>query len=77
MPGWVSWPRTEGRMGRTRLVQSLGGVEEGGEGGLNKAFFGLGYQITEGLSIGVDAHYNFGNIQNKTIYFSLKLTLTY
>ena len=40
-----------------------------GEGGLNKAFLGLGYQITEGLSIGVDAHYNFGNIQNSTIEF--------
>ncbi len=35
-----------------------------GEGGLNKAFLGLGYQITEELSVGVDANYNFGNIQN-------------
>ncbi|MGG5486236.1 hypothetical protein [Gaetbulibacter sp. PBL-D1] len=35
-----------------------------GEGGLNKAFLGLGYQITEELSLGVDASYNFGNIQN-------------
>ncbi|AUP78591.1 outer membrane protein transport protein [Flavivirga eckloniae] len=41
-----------------------------GEGGLNKAFLGLGYQITDGLSIGVDAHYNFGNIQNSAILFS-------
>lgn len=40
-----------------------------GQGGLNKAFFGLGYQITKELSIGVDAHYNFGNIQNSTIEF--------
>ncbi|TDY13951.1 hypothetical protein [Meridianimaribacter flavus] len=35
-----------------------------GEGGLNKAFLAIGYQITEDLSVGVDANYNFGNIQN-------------
>ncbi|WP_027137208.1 hypothetical protein [Gaetbulibacter saemankumensis] len=40
-----------------------------GEGGLNKAFLGLGYQIVEGLTIGVDAHYNFGNIKNSTVAF--------
>ncbi|MFI1770451.1 hypothetical protein [Thalassobellus citreus] len=40
-----------------------------GEGGLNKAFLGLGYQIAQGLTIGIDAHYNFGNIQNSTIEF--------
>ncbi len=38
-----------------------------GEGGVNKAFIGLGYKITESLSIGVDANYNFGNIQNSSI----------
>ena len=41
-----------------------------GEGGLNKAFLGLGYQITEGLSIGIDVQYNFGNIQNNTLAFA-------
>ena len=35
-----------------------------GEGGINKAFLGFGYQLTSGLSIGVDFQYNFGNIQN-------------
>lgn len=40
-----------------------------GKGGLNKVFAGLGYQITEDLSIGIDANYNFGNIQNSTIAF--------
>ena len=35
-----------------------------GSGGLNKAFFALAYQITPKLSIGVDANYNFGNIEN-------------
>lgn len=38
-----------------------------GEGGLNKAFFTLGYQITPELSVGIDANYNFGNIENTTL----------
>lgn len=41
-----------------------------GEGGLNKAFLGIGYQITHDLSIGVDAHYNFGNIQNSNLAYT-------
>lgn len=41
-----------------------------GEGGLNKAFLSFGYQITDGLSAGIDANYNFGNIQNNTIEFN-------
>ena len=40
-----------------------------GEGGVNVAFLGLGYQITKNLSIGVDAKYNFGNIKNSVIEF--------
>ena len=40
-----------------------------GEGGVNKAFFGLGYQLTKDVSVGVDASYNFGNIQNSAIEF--------
>ncbi|MCK8480493.1 hypothetical protein [Psychroserpens algicola] len=40
-----------------------------GEGGLNRAFLGLGYRITDELSIGIDANYNFGNIQNSVIEF--------
>jgi len=35
-----------------------------GSGGVNKAFVTLAYQITPGLSVGVDANYNFGNIEN-------------
>ena len=38
-----------------------------GEGGMNKAFVGLGYQINKEFSIGIDANYNFGNIKN-TLY---------
>ena len=40
-----------------------------GEGGLNKAYLSLGYQLTQDLSIGIDANYNFGNIQNSSIAF--------
>lgn len=40
-----------------------------GEGGVNKAFLGLGYLITDELSIGVDASYNFGNVQNSVVEF--------
>lgn len=40
-----------------------------GEGGLNKAFVGLGYRITDKLSAGIDMNYNFGNIENTAIEF--------
>lgn len=40
-----------------------------GEGGLNRAFIGLGYRITDKLSAGIDVNYNFGNIQNTAIEF--------
>ncbi|MGK4566098.1 hypothetical protein [Flavobacterium sp. 3HN19-14] len=33
-----------------------------GSGGLNKVFIGLGYNVNSKLSIGVDMHYNFGQI---------------
>ncbi len=41
-----------------------------GQGGLNKAFLGLGYQINKELSFGIDFHYNFGNVQNSTVNYS-------
>ena len=40
-----------------------------GEGGLNKAFLGFGYQLAKGLTAGVDFQYNFGNIQNSVIAY--------
>jgi len=40
-----------------------------GEGGLNKTFLGLGYLITDDLSIGIDVSYNFGNVKNSVIEF--------
>lgn len=41
-----------------------------GEGGVNKVFLALAYQINKDLSIGVDASYNFGKITNSVIQFS-------
>ncbi len=41
-----------------------------GEGGVNKAYLALGYQIFEGLSVGADVQYNFGNIQNSNVAFN-------
>jgi hypothetical protein len=41
-----------------------------GEGGLNKVFLGLGYQLTKNFRLGVDASYNFGSIRNTNIAFA-------
>ena len=41
-----------------------------GEGGVNRVFAGVGYQITDKLGFGVDINYNFGNIQNSAIAFA-------
>ncbi|WP_340077675.1 hypothetical protein [Leptobacterium sp. I13] len=38
-----------------------------GEGGLNRAFFSIGYAITEGLSIGATGNYDFGKIENSNL----------
>ncbi len=35
-----------------------------GRGGMNRVFLSAGWAVTKGLSIGVDANYNFGNFQN-------------
>ncbi|QXP61101.1 hypothetical protein [Olleya sp. HaHaR_3_96] len=41
-----------------------------GEGGLNKVFLSAGYQLNKALSVGIQADYDFGNIQNNTINFA-------
>lgn len=38
-----------------------------GNGGLNKVFLGVGYQLTKDLSVGFDTSYNFGTIENSAI----------
>ncbi len=40
-----------------------------GSGGVNKAFFSAGYQLNKNFSVGAEANYNFGNIQNNAIEF--------
>lgn len=39
-----------------------------GSGGLNRVFLSTGYQLTENFKIGATANYNFGNIQNKSLF---------
>ncbi|TYP77270.1 hypothetical protein [Aquimarina intermedia] len=38
-----------------------------GTGGLNRVFLAAGVQINKNLNVGLDLHYNFGNIQNKVL----------
>ncbi len=40
-----------------------------GEGGVNRTYLSFGYQLTNKLSIGATADYNFGNIKNSSIEF--------
>ena len=40
-----------------------------GIGGINKVFLGFGYKINKNLSIGIDAHYNFGTIETKSFKY--------
>ncbi|MBC6998970.1 hypothetical protein [Cytophaga sp. FL35] len=41
--------------------------EYSGEGGLNKIYFSIGYELLKNLSIGVSANYNFGTIESTRI----------
>jgi hypothetical protein len=36
---------------------------------LNKAFLGLGYQVSSNFSVGADAQYNFGKIETSSLEF--------
>ena len=38
-----------------------------GSGGINKAFFAAGYQITKQFSVGAEVQYNFGKIETSSI----------
>jgi len=38
-----------------------------GTGGLNKVFFGFGYQLAKNFSIGADVQYNFGKIDTRSL----------
>ena len=56
-------------------IQSTSSVPDGqnnvlkGTGGLNKAFFSLGYTIIPDLVVGADVQYNFGRINNSNLEF--------
>lgn len=43
--------------------------EYSGRGGLNKLFLAAGYELNKNLRVGVEGSYNFGNIQNKSLFF--------
>lgn len=48
-------------------LQSIDGTtttQSSGEGGLNRAFVNLAYNITPKLSVGIETNYNFGNVEN-------------
>lgn len=53
---------------RNSILDSDGEISEislyEGEGGTNRVFFGLGYKVAKGLSIGIEGDYVFGNIDN-------------
>lgn len=42
-------------------------VQNTGQGGMNKVYLSFAYLINDNLSVGVDANYNFGNIENNSV----------
>ena len=38
-----------------------------GTGGLSKVFLALGYKVTPNFNLGIDANYNFGNVERKVV----------
>lgn len=54
-----------------RLDNTLEGgtLRNYGNGGTNRVFLGLGYNLFKGFNIGVEGNYNFGNIENTTLLF--------
>ena len=46
-----------------------------GDGGTNKVFFGLGYEVFKNVSIGLEGSYVFGNINNKITNIKKDITL--
>lgn len=39
-----------------------------GRGGLNKVFLSMGYRIQKNLYVGLEGDYNYGNVQNETLF---------
>ena len=49
---------------KLQSIDSTTTTQSSGEGGLNRAFVTLAYNITPKLSVGVETNYNFGNVEN-------------
>lgn len=39
-----------------------------GRGGLNKVFLSMGYRVRKNLFVGLEGNYNYGNVQNETLF---------
>jgi hypothetical protein len=52
---------------RNTVVDTIQKFE--GTGGVNKVFFGYGYQLKPNLSIGAEVNYNFGEIQTNSLKY--------
>jgi len=54
-----------------RLESDVDGVKSqySGKGGMNKVFLAAAYKIMPGLNFGIDANYNFGNVE-KNVFLS-------
>jgi hypothetical protein len=56
-------------------VDGISTTQYTGSGGMNKVFLGLGYEVNKNLSIGFDANYNFGKIENNAVSFQEEIQL--
>jgi len=45
-----------------------GRLRNSGTGGTNRVFLGFGYKLFKGFNVGVEGNYNFGNIENTTLF---------
>lgn len=55
------------RLISNNLSTSRTASSNSGSGGINKVFFGTGYQVTQKISFGFDLNYLFGSIDSKSI----------
>jgi len=46
-----------------------------GSGGVNKVFFGVGYEIASNFTIGADVHYNFGTVEKNSLEYIVGVSL--
>ena len=46
-----------------------------GSGGMNKAFFGVGYKVTPNFNVGADLNYNFGKIETNNFEYITDISI--